>query len=410
MNGEESKAPLLVDLFCGAGGLVTGFASVGFETVLASDIWVPAAETYQCNHLGHRFVQSDIRDLDLVDELKEFQGCRPLVIAGGPPCQGFSSAGARSANDERNTLVSVYAKRALSVDPDVIVFENVEGFLTAEGGKFVLDLLAPLVEAGYKVRLEKLNVANFGVPQLRKRVIAIAAKRKIPVPLQISTMAFGMPGADLLARDKPNVKGIIEYLQQFQIDSESDSLSEVRRLSGIEYERVSLIPQGGTMKDLPEELQHKSWGTRANRRVRDGIVTEKRGGAPVGIRRLKATDPSKAITSAATREFIHPEENRMLTLREAALLQTFPVNYEFVGNKSEIATLIGNAIPPVFAAVLGKAVKETLSADMVTDTNGGIVELSLTNSTGMSPALARTKKLITANIPDLSNPAVERLF
>ena len=387
------EIPQLVDLFCGAGGLATGFTDSGFNTVLASDIWPAAGSTYQSNFPGHQFKLADIRDLDFADTGITEINPDSLVVAGGPPCQGFSSAGARRQGDERNTLVSAFAHKAIELQPAVIVFENVEGFLTLDGGRFVLDLLQPLVEAGYCVRLEKHNVANFGVPQLRKRVIAIAALNRIPAPLTETNSARGMPGADLIAQDKPPVMGVLDYLQA-NSPKPGDSLNIPRDLSDIELRRVKNIAQGRTMKDLPPELQHDSWNGRANRRVRDGMATEKRGGAPTGMRRLVAQDPSKAITSAAIREFIHPTEDRFITQREAALIQTFPREYAFIGTQSEINTLIGNAIPPLFAKAIAGAVIQTMKADKDSHLRGGLHSVRLTNSSGVSPALARTQVLL----------------
>ena len=148
------------------------------------------------------------------------------------------------------------------------------------------------------------------------------------------------------------------------------------------------------MRDLPEALQHQSWNARANRRVSDGMPTERRGGAPVGMRRLVGNDPSKAITSAATREFIHPDEDRFLTQREAALLQTFPPSYKFIGSRAEINTLIGNAIPPQFAKAIADSVIRTMSKAVDDSLEEGLDALRLTNSSGVSPALARTIELV----------------
>lgn len=387
------KTIYLIDLFCGAGGLATGFSHIGFETALASDIWKPAVETYVANYPGHRFIRSDVRDIQTIAAFAAAISRHPLVVAGGPPCQGFSSAGARKTTDERNTLVGYFAQLAASISPEIIVFENVEGFLTLDGGKYVVDLLKPLIEAGYRVRLEKHNVANFGVPQFRKRVIGIAAKGRHPLALHPITSAQGMPGANLVGAGLPRVQGVLEYLDSFQLEGD-DPLNAPGNLSENDQQRIGHIGQGQTMRDLPPELQHSSWNGRANRRVKDGTPSDRRGGAPTGMRRLIADQPSKAITSAATREFIHPVLNRFLTQREAALLQTFPPEYRFVGNRSEINTLIGNAIPPKFAESIGQCVAATLEEPVDDKLLGGIDALTLTNSTGLSPALKRTLTLV----------------
>lgn len=167
-NGEAHlpfrTAPNCVDLFCGAGGLSLGLRMAGFDLVCAVDSRSPAIQTYQQNLGDHAREQQIAEEIELPDA---------DVIAGGPPCQGFSSAGMRRQGDARNTLVSLFARIVVRQRPLAFVFENVEGFLTSEDGAYVLDLLCPLIEAGYCIHLRKVNAANFGVPQHRKRVIVI---------------------------------------------------------------------------------------------------------------------------------------------------------------------------------------------------------------------------------------------
>jgi DNA (cytosine-5)-methyltransferase 1 len=164
-------------------------------------------------------------------------------------------------------------------------------------------------------------------------------------------------------------------------------------VGALDQTRIAALEPGQTMRDLPEELWHDSYRKRANRRVQDGTPTERRGGAPAGVRRLRPDEPSKAITSAAVREFIHPAAPRRLTLREAARLQTFDDAFEFRGSAAEQATLVGNAIPPRFAAVLGRTVLGHLDATSNTARRvageGALLEFDVTPAAQMSPALAK---------------------
>ncbi len=160
----NGNPPTVVDLFCGAGGMSLGFVRAGFKVIRAIDHWKPAVDTYRTN-LGEHVVEGEISDA--------IQLPASTVIVGGPPCQGFSSAGRREDDDKRNSLVSVFARVVAELKPQAFVFENVEGFFTGAGGRFVVDLLAPLLDAGYRIHLRKINAANFGVPQHRKRVIGI---------------------------------------------------------------------------------------------------------------------------------------------------------------------------------------------------------------------------------------------
>jgi DNA (cytosine-5)-methyltransferase 1 len=162
------------------------------------------------------------------------------------------------------------------------------------------------------------------------------------------------------------------------------------------------------MKDLPEELQHESYRRRANRRVSDGMPTEKRGGAPAGFKRLRGELNALTVTSAAPREFIHPVADRALTLRECARLQSFPDSFRFTGNAMSVARQIGNAIPPLAGRVLAEAIMREdghAGAD-VGRARGealGLIGFHLTVAEGMSPALAKT----AASLRSLMNEGAE---
>lgn len=158
---SKQRKPTVLDLFCGAGGMALGFRRAGFEVVCSVDIFKAAVDTYRANFGDH------ILDIDLSEGVELPQ---TDVIVGGPPCQGFSSAGVRKHGDKRNSLISSYVDIILKNKPKAFIFENVEGFLTAEHGERVLDLLAPLIDAGYNIHLRKINAAEYGVPQHRKRV------------------------------------------------------------------------------------------------------------------------------------------------------------------------------------------------------------------------------------------------
>ena len=157
-----------------------------------------------------------------------------------------------------------------------------------------------------------------------------------------------------------------------------------------------------TMRDLPDELQHESYRRRAFRRVMDGTPTEHRGGAPAGLRRLRPDEPSKSITGGARSEFIHPFENRPLTIRECARLQTFPDDFVFVGSPSDQAQLIGNAVPPLFAYVIASTLAADLNAVTPSISEGALLSFLPTLSDGSSPALKQ--------VADLVNKELERFL
>lgn len=381
-----------LDLFCGAGGLSLGLQSAGIDVRAHLDLWRPAVNTLNAN-FGEDGEPVDVAALS-ADDVLSLVGETPRVMAGGPPCQSFTSAGRRREDDPRGSLVGAYARLVADVRPDFVLFENVEGFATAGGGRFVFDLLDPLIEAGYWVAVRKINLANYGVPQHRKRVIAVGGLVGMPPFPQPTHSAWGAPGAQHVA-GRPPTPTLGQALEGLPAPGAAGAPKghTHSRHSELEQTRMTALKPGQTMRDLPEGLWHASYRKRAFRRVMDGTPTERRGGAPAGLRRLRIDEPSKAITSTAVREFVHPIVDRHLTLREAARLQTFPDDFDFQGSPSDQATLVGNAIPPLFAEALGRCLAQhfVAAADAARREpgEGALVEFDVTPSAQMSPALAR---------------------
>ncbi len=383
---QDSDTLTVVDLFCGAGGLSLGFLRAGFSVLQSVDHWKPAVTTYLRN-VGDHVIQVPIGP-----ELK-LPGAR--VFIGGPPCQGFSSAGLRQGNDERNSLVAVFAELVTKHMPDAFVFENVEGFLTGGHGKFVFELLDRVIQAGYRVHLRKINAAHFGVPQHRKRVLAIGGLGWSPSFPEPTHAAFGAPGAELAngykAIPSPTFLEALSVLSPaFPRGTKQvvDQDHTFEPLSGDDMRRATLLRPGQRMRDLPEDLWHKSYRRRAYRRVMDGTPSERRGGAPSGVRRLKADEPSKAITGGALRDFLHSTEDRALTIRECAVLQTFPITFQFSGSQAERILLIGNAVPPVLAESVATSLRADFERrDEIDNGPGELLSFVPTLSNGMSPVL-----------------------
>jgi len=402
-GAASPHSPTVVDLFCGAGGLSLGLARAGFTVVAALDHFDAAVETYRTNIGEHVHNVAITENTELPPS---------TVIVGGPPCQGFSSAGLRRPGDRRNTLVSVYARLIAKHKPTAFVFENVEGFLTGDEGARVLDLLTPLVAEGYKIHLRKINAANFGVPQHRKRVLAIGGLGWEPAFPAPTHAAYGAPGAHRVARGLPPTPTIIEALKGLP----RATYSPPGRPQGHFYSplteedlrRVAALKPGQMMRDLPEELWHDSYRRRAYRRVMDGTPSERRGGAPCGLRRLKPCEPSKAITGGARSEFVHPAEDRYLTIRECARIQTFPDDFEFFGNGAEQALLIGNAVPPTLAELVGRHLLAQLETARVSNEKGALLSFIPTMATGMSPALERVTETVMTRF-GCKQPPTEQL-
>lgn len=394
MNAQ--KPTRVVDLFCGAGGLSLGLQRAGMKIVAAYDHWAPAVDTYRANLGNH------IHDVEITEDLA-IPDCD--IIAGGPPCQGFSSAGMRRHDDCRNNLIGTYAKIISRVRPRAFIFENVEGFLTSGGGRHVFEFLEPLVRAGYRIHLRKINAANYGVPQHRKRVVAIGGlgwEPRFPVETHL---AYGAPGAHIAGhRGLPRTPTLGEALAV--LSGRGDIPDHIFQMfDGDDLKRAKMLAPGQSMKDLPEEMWHPSYRRRAFRRVMDGTPTEKRGGAPSGIKRLRAEEPSKAITGAASREFVHPIEPRPLTIRECATLQTFPIDFAFAGTQADRIQLIGNAIPPSLGEAIGRSLAMDLAEQLQAGSlAGALLSFHPTASTGMSPALLQVAEQVREKFLNVSLP------
>ncbi len=388
------QMPTVIDLFAGAGGLSLGFVRAGARIIAAYDNWQAAVKTYALNLGDHVHQQAITRSMEVET---------PDIIVGGPPCQGFSSAGMRRADDERNTLVGEFGHLIARVQPRAFVFENVEGFLTGARGEFVFDLLEPLITAGYRIHLRKVNAAQFGVPQHRKRVVAIGGLGWDPSFPKPTHAAFGAPGAHLgngrTLTLTPTVDEALRPLPPAQVENPSVADHSYDPLRGNDLARAKLLNPGQSMRDLPEHLWHESYKRRAFRRVMDGTPTERRGGAPFGVRRLKPDEPSKAITSGALREFLQPHEDRGLTIRECAVLQTFPIDFAFAGSQSEKIQLIGNAVPPLLAERIAISVLNDLSHDPGRTSGGALLSFVPTLSSGMSPALGEVTQQVLRTFP-----------
>jgi len=374
-------------------------------------------ESYQRNFNTTPCAVADVRDLGpemLLDQVGLRAGELDILL-GGPPCQGFSSAGMKSGEDPRNSLVRHYVRLLEGIRPKWFVMENVEGLLTNDGGLHLRDAVEAFLDAGYSVNLEKVYAQGYGVPQRRKRVLIVGNRighdfvfpdavtlfsgnifRKGEVTF--STATSDLPPATTeagkpLAHIAPPKNELQTYLRG-DAKMVTDHFSPT--LSAIQLERVRGLAPGQTMKDLPEHLQHESFRRRAFRRVMDGTPVERRGGAPSGLKRFFADEPSLTITSAATREFVHPVEDRLLTLRECARLQTFPDSFVFTGSAASRIQQIGNAIPPMLARTVAEHIAKEYGFDVRYSTSSHpTLRFCLTRSEGMSPALARTESVLT---------------
>jgi DNA (cytosine-5)-methyltransferase 1 len=344
------------------------------------------------------------------------------ILIGGPPCQGFSTAGPRFWDDPRNHLLKSYVKALSIIRPKWFLMENVEGMLTSNKGLYVYETVKSFIELGYLIRVEKVYSQEYGIPQRRKRVLIFGNRLghnfQMPEPtINISGRIFRNSNVTI----QHAIRGLPtpSHSSTLQLDYDSTPFDDFDALlrngskkvtdhyspeiNDIQLKRISALKPGQTMKDLPVDLQHDSFKKRANRRVADGTPTEKRGGAPSGLKRLHADEPCLTITGAATRELIHPKENRPLTIRECARIQTFPDSFQFYGSASNKIQQIGNAIPPMLARIFAEHIRDDYGFTECHCQKGQLLGYILTKAEAMSPALQNTDKslcgLISENKP-----------
>lgn len=335
----------VIDLFCGIGGFSYGFSMTGnFEVILGADIWNVALNTFKENHFGTELVNEDLTKMpdDYWDKYKD----KVDVIIAGPPCQGFSMIGQRKKDDRRNSLFEEVVRVTKITNPKIVVIENVVGLLsmtTKEGKDVKEQIVEEFNNLGYNVKYRVLNAADYGVPQQRKRVIFIITKPdyNVEFPEPRYTEENYITVGQAIGNVDPNGD---EYLVpdcdfQKQMAGRKDICNHVRRQSNeLVTKRMSFIPQGGNWKDIPEELG-TGGGTYSN-----------------AYKRLDLKKPSVTIKHAAKAMIIHPTENRILTVRECARLQSFDDNFVLTGNGSDQHQQLANAVPPL----LGKAIAEEI--------------------------------------------------
>ena len=336
-----------IDLFAGAGGLSTGLSNAGINVKCAIEFDKNAAETYKINHSETNVLCKDIRTItdEEVINLKQQHDINMLV--GCPPCQGFSTL-TQDKNDPRNQLVDEYIRFVSLIEPEVVMLENVPGIQKRDN--YLFNKLIELLQLKkYKISYGVVQIADYGIPQQRKRFILIASK----------SFMIDIPSITHSNKEKSNLKRWVSVKDIFtktssivakNIKEKDDdfhllSWHVVRNTSDINKKRMEYMKQGGTRFDIPYDLRPKGH--------------QKSTGYSNVYTRMSADKPSPTITGGCTSiskgRFVHPFEDRAISVLEAALIQTFPEDYKFVAKSiSKASTMIGNAFPCDFAAILGK--------------------------------------------------------
>lgn len=340
-----NKTYKCIDSFCGAGGLCLGLTKAGFDVLFSFDIETKAIATIKANpkyFKNHRVEIRDIFDINPVELLESLnlKSGELDLLAGGPPCQGFSVQRIGADLDERNHLVEEYINKVIAIRPKMFLLENVPGIEGKRGKNILHSALAKVETSGYFIHEKILDAQDYGVPQRRRRVVIIGERKDHETPL------FEYPEPQ---EHKITVRETIAHLPEPPEDGSEHpivSLHRRDRLSAKNIARLQALKPGQGRDFLPPELLadcHK-------------VSSEVIGHRNV-YGRMPWDDVSPTITArfdSFTRGmFGHPEQNRSISLREGAMLQTFPEDFVFVGNKVEIARQIGNAVPVAMAMAVG---------------------------------------------------------
>lgn len=340
MKTASDRELTMVELFAGCGGMALGMEKAGFETVLLNEIDKRACQTLRKNRPGWNVVEGDVSGIDFTP----YKG-KVDVVAGGFPCQAFSYAGKKMGfEDTRGTLFFEFARAVKEILPKVLVGENVRGLLNHEDGRTLEAIKGVIAELGYTlVEPKVLKAIFYQVPQKRERLLLVAVRNDLagksefqwPSPFnRIMTMRDALKKGELFPTNVPKSDGQVYPTRKKEI--------------------LSMVPQGGYWRDLPEDVQKGYM-------LRSFYL----GGGKTGMARwLSWGEPSLTLTCSPAQkqtERCHPNETRPLTVREYARVQTFPDDWEFCGSLSSRYKQIGNAVPVNLAHAVGRSLVRLLN-------------------------------------------------
>lgn len=329
-----------IDLFSGAGGLSCGLEQAGLRCVLGVDMDKFAIETFKHNHHDAETFCGSVADLT-EKKLKELLKGNPIhAVVGGPPCQGFSTVGLGDPKDKRNFLFREFIRIVKITKPIYVVIENVTGLLAKKNEKTLESIFKIFQKMGYSLDVQVLSAENYGVPERRRRTIILGSLVNTEIIFPEKSENIKTVG-DALKVLKPNKNYFNHDIESAQIKNDLDR------------QRINCIPEGRGVryeKDEKDYFKKKklklgiNWNELRENRFRQ-----------TKYQRLDRSRPGPTIMTHR-HNYFHPTEDRYLTQREAALIQSFPLNFEFHGTLSAQWRQIGNAVPPL----LGKAIGETI--------------------------------------------------
>lgn len=349
---------LAIDLFSGAGGTTSGLKKAGIKVAVAVEIDKWAAQTYRFNNPEVILFEDDIRNInsEKIMDVISLKSSDKLLLVACPPCQGFSTIGKNDINDKRNQLIFEYSRLIQELKPDFLLMENVSG-ITNKKNRQIFEKFITLIKSEYLITYKVLNTADYGVPQTRKRLVLHGIKKdkvdknfKINLPIKTHSKEGKAKTkkwvtAEIIM-DLPAIKSGEEFFGKGIYNHISNKLTDIN-IKRIRYIRKN----GGNRSTLPEDL------------ILNCHKKSKGHGDVYGI--LDISKPSVTITGGCMTyskgRFGHPTQDRALSAREAARLQSFDDSYIFFGNRSELAKQIGNAVPVKLAEASGRYFRLILS-------------------------------------------------
>ncbi|CAI8166912.1 MAG: Modification methylase BspRI [Bacteroidota bacterium] len=345
-----NNKPKVIDLFCGCGGLSQGFIDAGYNIILGIDKWQDAIETFNFNHKNSNGIVADLLTLSPETVSKNEKIDNVDVIIGGPPCQGFSIAGKRIVDDERNQLYKSFLHYVEFFKPKAFLMENVPNIMSIGKGAIKEQIIIDFEKIGYKMSNKILLASDYGVPQNRKRAFFVGLRDgslfDFPEPTTPDNKITSMEAIS----DLP--EHTLKDGESYSSDSKSNYQKQIRNGNKVVFnhqitehknktiEIIAMVPDGGNYKSLPKELH-------STRKVN------------IAWTRLNSNRPSFTIDTGHNHHF-HYEFNRVPTARESARLQSFHDDFIFKKGKTSQLKQIGNAVPPLLAKEIAIKLKKHL--------------------------------------------------
>ncbi|MDE6262922.1 MAG: DNA cytosine methyltransferase [Muribaculaceae bacterium] len=347
----------VLDLFCGCGGLSKGFEEAGYNILIGVDFEQSALNTFNLNHKTAKGVKLDLSEAESFNRIDALLDGRKLdVIIGGPPCQGFSLTGPRNFEDERNKLYLAMIETVRRYKPKAFLIENVPGMANLYNGAVRNEIIHRFSEIGYNVTYKIVCAADYGVPQIRKRLIFVGLRSEsksyvFPEPYLTEDEYITCEQA---ISDLPTLENTLgEEISTYDTEPLTDFQKTMRASSDILHnhtainhkpfvrEVISMVPDGGNYKDLPDGIGqsrnfHMAWT------------------------RLNSKKPARTVDTGH-RNLFHYKWNRCPTVRESARIQTFPDDFVFLGNRGQQNKQVGNAVPVLLAKALASQLLNYIS-------------------------------------------------